>query len=147
MKTTTTCLLATIAVVVTASAGLTDVETKYLEQFANYTGGMGIGFVPEDTYDFAFRQAVLNSKDVELQRAFILQKLPFRISSILDDLKKNQKMIGKAQYRDLTPAERVKLIQSFEECVALLQKLDDKKNEHFYREYRETFEAIDKQRR
>jgi hypothetical protein len=140
-------MLATIAVVVTASAELSDVETKYLKQFANYTGGMGIGFVPEHTYDYGFRQAVLKTKDEELQRAFILQKLPFRISSILNDLKRNQKMIGKAQYRDLKPDERAKLVQSFGECMSLLRKLDAKKNEHFYKEYREAFDAIEKQRR
>lgn len=107
-------MLMTIAVAVTASAELSDVETKYLMQFANYTGGMGIGFSPKHTYDYGFRQAVLKSKDEELQRAFILQNLPFRISSILNDLKNNQKMIGKTQYLDLTPDERAKLVQSFE---------------------------------
>ena len=140
-------MLTTVAVVVTTSAELNDVETKYLDQFANYTGGMGIGFVPEHTYNYGFRQAVLKSKDEELQRAFILQNLPFRISSILNDLKNNQKMIGKTQYRDLTPDERVKLVQSFEECMSLLQKLDANKNKHFYKEYREAFAAIEKQRR
>jgi len=147
MKTTITCMLATIGVVVTASAELSDVETKYLKQFANYTGGMGIGFVPEHTYDYGFRQAVLKSKDEELQRAFILQKLPFQISSILNDLKKNQKMIGKAQYRDLTPDERAKLVQSFEECMSLLRKLDNKKSEHFCSAYREAFDEIEERRR
>jgi hypothetical protein len=140
-------MLAIIAVVVTARAELTAVETKYLKQFANYTGGMGIEFVPEHTYDYEFRQAVLKSNDVGLQRAFILQKLPLLISSILHDLKENQKMIGKAQYRDLTPDERVELIQSFEECMALLKKLDANKNEHFYKQYRDSFDAIEKQRR
>lgn len=140
-------MLATLAIVVTASAELSEVETKYLQQFANDTGGMGIRFVPEHTYDYEFRQAVAKSKDEEVQRAFILQKLPFRIASLLDDLKKNQKMTGKDQYRDLTPDERAQRIQSFEECMALLQMLDANKNEHFYRKYRAAFDAIEKQRR
>jgi hypothetical protein len=31
--------------------------------------------------------------------------------------------------------------------MSLLQKLDANKNKHFYKEYREAFDAIEKQRR
>ena len=141
------CLLALIAIVLPASAELSEVETKYLEKFANYTGGMGIGFVAEHTYDYNFRQAVLRTKDEGIQRAFILQKLPFLISEILRDLEKNQTMIGKGEFRDLTPEERTKRIQSFEECMKLLQELEANNNEHFYQSYRNAFDAIQTKRR
>lgn len=141
------CLLALISIVLPASAELSEVETKYLVMLANYTGGMGVGFVPWRTYDYNFRQAVLKSKDEGIQRAFILQKLPMRIDDILYDLKKNQTTIGKTEHRDLTPEERTKLIQSFEECMKLLQELDANKYEHFYQAYRDAFDAIQTKRR
>jgi len=147
MKTSIVCMLTLVGTALLAHAELSEVEAKYLRRFADYTGGMGIGFVPEHTYDYEFRQAVLKSKDEVVQKAFILQKLPFLISSILADLKKNQKMIEKAQYRELSPEDRAALIQSFEECMQLFEKLDANKNKKFYREYRDAFDAIQTQKR
>ena len=147
MKTSIVCMLMLVGTAWLAHAELSEVEAKYLREFAGYTGGMGIGFVPEHTYDYRFRQAVLKSKDEVVQKAFILQKLPFHISSILADLKNNQKMIGKAQYRELTPEERTALIESFEESMKLLEKLDANKNKYFYKKYRDAFDAIQAQKR
>lgn len=146
MKTTFIGTLVTLAVVGAASAELTDLETKYLKGFANYTGGMGIELNPEDTYDCGFRQTVLKSKDEELQRAFILQKLPRQISLILEDLGQNRTMVGKGEYCEMTPHERTELIQSFEECMSLLKKLDSNNHDRFLKHYRKAFETIQKQR-
>ena len=132
----------TLILSINIHAELGEIEKKYLTEFANYTGGMGIGFVPEHTYDYNFRQTILNSKDESIQKAFILYKLPYRISWILNDLKKNHKMIGKQIYRDLTPKEKKDLIDQYHECIGLLIKLDNNQKPHFYREYKQEFDEI-----
>ena len=123
-------------------AELTGLEKKYLDRFANYTGNMGIGFVPEHTFDYDFRQAILRSKDESVQKAFILHALPSELEGILDTLKSGRKMIGKGQYRNLTNEDRKLLLGKFDECMTLLEKLDGNNNKHFYSEYRSKRDEI-----
>lgn len=117
-------------------ADLTAVEKKYLDELANYTGNLGIGFVPEHTFDYGFRQAILHSKDEDVQRAFILHRLPRELDRIISTLRSGKKMTGKGQYENLSEEDKKTLFARFEECMALMQKLDGGKNKHFYTEYR-----------
>ena len=125
-------------------AELSATESKYLKLFANYRGGMGIGFDQDHTYDYALRQAILKGGDDVIQRAYILSELPNHMESILHDLKKNQRMIGKQVYRDLTPDERLAKIKSFNDALTLFMKLDDGKHKHFYKDYKDRLKAIQK---
>jgi|GEM_PF-4191276 len=113
MKSTMTVLFCLLSMIVPAPAELSELEKKYLHSFANYRGGLGIGIVPQHTYDFALRQAVLKSKDENVQRAFILKNLPARIDSLLWQLESNRAWTGKTTYRQMTPAERAETVQSF----------------------------------
>jgi hypothetical protein len=125
-----------------AYAGLSDLEKKFLQEFANNDGNMGIGFVPEHTFDRGFRQVILNSKDEEVQKAFILSMLPREIESILDTLKSGKTMVGKGQYEKLSEDKRRSLIVRFNECMTLMEKLDAGKNKHFYSVYQSQLDNI-----
>jgi hypothetical protein len=117
-------------------AELSELEKKYLSVFGNYTGNMGIDFVPEHTFDYGFRQTIVNSKDEDVQKAFILDRLPGEIGEILYTLKSGKIMTGKGMYEDMDEEDRKALLARFEECMTLMQKLDANKHGHFYSEYR-----------
>ncbi len=137
--------MATAGMSLLAKAELSELETKYLKDFTDDSrGNAGPGFNPRDTFDEKFHQAVLKSKDEDLQRAFILQQLPSRIASILRELIENRKMTGINVYEPLNEEDRVKLATAFEECMQLLQKLDANQHKYFYKEYRDDFEAANK---
>jgi hypothetical protein len=132
-------LLTIVLFTLNSQAELSETETKYLKLFANYTGGMGIGFVDSHTFDYQFRQSILKSKDEKVQKSYILYELPRHLEFILHDLEKNQKMVGKGIYEKLTKDERKALLKRFEEGFSLYKKLDNKKHKHFYEEYEKRY--------
>ena len=130
-----------------ATAELNQLEKKYLLEFGNYKGNLGLGFVPSHTYDYAFRQAIIKSKDETVQRAYILQRLPYEMKILLHTLEVG-KMVAKDEYQPLTPKEQQVAISQFEEMLSLMQKLDAGKHKHFYEEYREELKkAVDAKKR
>lgn len=58
---------------------------SYFERYCDYTGGLGIGFVPSHTYDFRFRQRLKTTHDPELKRLFVLDHLHGEVEFALDD--------------------------------------------------------------
>ena len=138
-------MLITLLVLYTSCASQSELgplEKKYLSRFGNYTGNMGLGFVPEDTFDYNFRQTIVNSKDKKVQKAFILDRLPREINYILRSLRDGRRNIGKGVYRKLHEKERNALLSRFTECMTLLQKLDAGRNEHFYSTYQTQLDNI-----
>ncbi len=78
---------------------------SYFEQYCDYTGGMGIGFVAEHTYDYRFRQHLKAMHDPELKRLFVLQHLNRDVEWAMGDFEKGRVRIGKARYRPLALSE------------------------------------------
>src|ERR1051325_3650719 len=77
----------------------------YFETYCDYTGGLGIGFVPAHTYDYRFRQRLKNTKDPELKRLFVLQHLSGGVEAALDDFQRGIVWTGKSSSRPLTLSE------------------------------------------
>jgi len=48
---------------------------SYFEEYCDYTGNMGIGFVADHTWDYQFRHRLKTTTDPELKRLFVLQHL------------------------------------------------------------------------
>src|SRR5262252_3026349 len=61
---------------------------SYFEDYCDYTGGMGIGFVASHTYDYRFRQHLKETHDPELKRLFVLQHLHRDVEFALGDFEK-----------------------------------------------------------
>src|SRR5688572_24750628 len=78
---------------------------SYFEQYCDYTGGLGIGFVATHTYDYRFRQRLKETHDPELKRLFVLQHLNRDVEWALDDFEKGIARTGKASSRPLTLSE------------------------------------------
>lgn len=78
---------------------------SYFEQYCDYTGGLGIGFVASHTYDYRFRQHLKETHDPELKRLFVLQHLHRDVEFALDDFEKGIVRTGKAASRPLTLSE------------------------------------------
>ena len=78
---------------------------SYFESYCDYTGGLGIGFVPSHTYDYRFRQRLKTSKDPELKRLFVLQHLHEDVEFALDDFQQGIVKTGKSSSRVLTLSE------------------------------------------
>ena len=111
---------------------LSNDEQYFLEVFANRTDGLGIGFDEQQTFDYQLRQKILKSDDENIQRAFILTKLPRYLDWILIDLEKGQRMIGKGIYKKLSKSDQDALIKKFKRGMNLYKKLDKNGHEHFY---------------
>src|SRR3954470_19429951 len=82
------------------------VLNRYFERYCDYTGNMGIGFVPSHTYDFAFRQHLKQTQDRELKRLFTLQRLSRDAEIAVDDFRKGVIDLGKGYTRPMTEEER-----------------------------------------
>jgi hypothetical protein len=78
---------------------------SYFKLYCGYTGGMGIGFVADHTYDYRFRQHLRMTSDPELKRLFVLEHLHRDVDIALDDFEKGIVMTGKSASVPLTPAE------------------------------------------
>lgn len=78
---------------------------SYFEQYCDYTGGLGIGFVATHTYDYRFRQHLKKTHDPELKRLFVLQHLNRDVEWALDHFEKGIVRTGKSSARPLTLLE------------------------------------------
>jgi len=78
---------------------------SYFEQYCDYTGSLGIGFVAWHTYDYRFRQHLKETHDPELKRLFVLQHLNRDVEWALDDFEKGIVRTGKTSSRPLTLSE------------------------------------------
>jgi hypothetical protein len=78
---------------------------SYFETYCDYTGGLGIGFVPSHTYDYRFRQGLKTTHDPELKRLFVLQHLHRDVEFALDDFEKGIVRTGKSSFKPLTSQE------------------------------------------
>ena len=78
---------------------------SYFEDDCDYTGNLGIGFVPTHTYDYRFRQQLKTTQDTELKRLFVIEHLYRDIGFALDDFERGRIQIGQASYRPLTLSE------------------------------------------
>jgi hypothetical protein len=104
---------------VSPSAALPPRLQEYFDQFCDYTGGLGIGFVPSHTYDFSFRQRLKQTQDPEFKRLFVLEHLHREIELALHYFEKGIKSVGKNITKPLTPTEWETTRQS------ILQRIDD----------------------
>src|SRR4051812_48351155 len=75
---------------------------SYFEQYCDYTGSLGIGFVAWHTYDYRFRQHLKETHDPELKRLFVLQHLNRDVEFALNDFEKGIVRTGKTSSRPLT---------------------------------------------
>jgi hypothetical protein len=78
---------------------------SYFERYCDYTGGLGIGFVPSHTYDYQFRQHLKATHDPELKRLFVLQHLHRDVEFALNDFKAGIRRTGKSSSQPLTFSE------------------------------------------
>jgi hypothetical protein len=78
---------------------------SYFEQYCDYTGSLGIGFVAWHTYDYRFRQHLKETHDPELKRLFVLQHLNRDVEFALNDFEKGIVRTGKTSSRPLTLSE------------------------------------------
>lgn len=92
---------------------------SYFERYCDYTGSLGIGFVPSHTYDYRFRQHLKTTKDPELQRLYVLKNLHEEVERSLDDLKAGIMRTGKNTFKPLTISEWDNAQQSIH------QRIDD----------------------
>jgi len=75
---------------------------SYFEQYCDYTGGLGIGFVAWHTYDYRFRQQLKETHDPELKRLYVLKHLHQSIEFALSYFEKGIVQTGKTSSRPLT---------------------------------------------
>lgn len=91
------------------------------EQYCDYTGGLGIGFVAWHTYDYRFRQSLKRTHDPELKRLYVLENLHRDTELALDDLGKGIIRTGKAASRPLTASEwqaaRQRILEQIEDLA------------------------------
>jgi hypothetical protein len=92
---------------------------RHFDRYCDYTGGLGIGFVPSHTYDYQFRQRLKKSEDRELKRLFVLQHLYRDVELAVSDFEEGVIHIGKGERRAMTAEERVSVGKQ------ILEKLDD----------------------
>ena len=90
---------------VASSVALPDRLQSHFEDYCDYTGGLGIGFVAWHTYDYRFRQYLKRTQDPELKRLYVLDNLHRDTERALDYLHKGIKITGKSLSRPLTEAE------------------------------------------
>jgi hypothetical protein len=103
---------------------------KYFEQYCDYTGGLGIGFVASHTYDYKFRQHLKETKDTELKRLFVLQHLYRDVDFDMRVYERGEIRVGKAEYRKMTKAETEAAKTRLLEMLDDLEKFDPKDPEH-----------------
>jgi hypothetical protein len=96
----------------------------YFEQYCDYTGGLGIGFVPSHTYDYKFRQHLRKTKDPELKRLFVLHHLYRDVEIAMDLYERGEIRVGKAEYRKMTPVEMESAKKDLVEMLDDLEKFD-----------------------
>lgn len=77
----------------------------YFERYCDYSGSLGIGFDPSQTYDYRFRQWLKMTSDPELKRLFVLQHLHREVECALADYQRGVLTTGKMSARPLTLEE------------------------------------------
>lgn len=92
---------------------------SYFEEYCDYTGNMGIGFVAGHTWDYRFRHRLKSTTDPELKRLFVLQHLYSDVEFALQDFGAGKVRTGQASYRPLTLDEWRRTQQDIQ------QKIDD----------------------
>jgi hypothetical protein len=92
------------------------------EDYCDYTGDLGIGFVAWHTYDYRFRQYLKRTQDPELKRLYVLENLHRDTEHALDDLEKGIMRTGKASSRPLTAGEWQAARQRISEQIEDLAK-------------------------
>jgi hypothetical protein len=65
------------------------------EDYCDYTGGLGIGFVAWHTYDYRFRQHLKRTQDPELKRLYVLENLHRGTAVAIDNLETDQMQTGR----------------------------------------------------
>jgi hypothetical protein len=78
---------------------------SYFEQYCDYTGSLGIGFVAWHTYDYRFRQHLKATQDPELKRLYVLQNLHRDVEISLREFEAGIVVTGKTSSRPLTTSE------------------------------------------
>ena len=78
---------------------------SYFEDYCDYTGSLGIGFVPSHTWAYRFRHHLKTTKDPELKRLFVLQHLYPDVEAALHDFGAGMVRTGKSSSRPLTLEE------------------------------------------
>jgi hypothetical protein len=88
-----------------SQVALPDRLQSRFEDYCDYTGSLGIGFVAWHTYDYRFRQHLKRTQDPELKRLYVLEYLHRDTELALDDLEKGIIRTGKISSRPLTVEE------------------------------------------
>jgi hypothetical protein len=78
---------------------------SYFEDYCDYTGSLGIGFVAWHTFDYRFRQHLKATQDPELKRLFVLQNLHRDVEISLREFGAGIVVTGKTSSRPLTLSE------------------------------------------
>lgn len=78
---------------------------SYFQQYCDYTGSLGIGFVAWHTYDYRFRQHLKKTDDPELKRLYVLYEMHQELDWAIQDFEQGIIKTGKTESRPLTPDE------------------------------------------
>lgn len=78
----------------------------YFDRYCDYTGSLGIGFVASHTYAYEFRQRLKSTKDLELKRLFVLQRLYGDVENRMRDYERGEQRVGKVEYEKMTAREK-----------------------------------------
>jgi hypothetical protein len=105
-----------------SQATLPDLLQSRFEDYCDYAGGLGIGFVAWDTYDYRFRQYLKRTQDPELKRLYVLENLHRDTELALEDLQKGIIRTGKTSSRPLTAVEWKAARQRISEQIEDLAK-------------------------
>jgi hypothetical protein len=91
-----------------ASSAATNLPPRldyYFELYCDYTGQLGIGFVPSHTFDYRFRHQLKTTQDPELKRLYVLRHLHEELSGELARFEKGIKWTGLTSSRPLNSEE------------------------------------------
>jgi hypothetical protein len=113
---------------------------KYFERFCDYTGGLGIQHVPNHAYDYAFRQQLKQTKDLELKRLYVLQHRFREIDWSIHDYRVGEIRIDKVNKRKLTEAEKADLRKQILADLDELNQIGDKNTPRWTKSMRSELE-------
>lgn len=103
-----------------------DLLTKFLDPAG---GSWGVGFVGSHTYLAEYQLQVLQTKDIELQKAYLLWRLASEIERNLWQLEQNRIRLAKEPEREMTSEERTELVKKTRKHIAIFTKMEGARNE------------------
>jgi hypothetical protein len=96
---------------------------SYFEWYCDYVVGPGIG-LPASLYDYEFCQRLKTTRDTELRRLFVCQRLYRELDLVVSDFEQGIVTTGKESGRPMTPDERASMRVFVTERLADLSRFD-----------------------